>query len=190
MSARTSLPIGFMYTLGGQVFALLFSSRRLCIDRQHVVSRWCRYSVPSPQPCLLSGQAGMTLIETLIALATLAILISTTSVTLGSLAPKFNLDNGTRLTAMALHQAKMQAVTRGRSISVAFDSDGFSVFDTEEPTDVLSELDMPTGVSLTADGGVEFTAMGTATFPRSISVSNGPHYRLVSVGFTGEVQVQ
>ena len=161
-----------------------------CIARQHVVSRWRGYSVSRPQPCLLSSQAGVTLIETLIALATLAILISMTSVTLGSLAPKFNLDNGSRLTAMALHQAKMQAVTRGRSISVAFDSDGFSVFDTAEPTDVLSELDMPAGVSLTTNGDVEFTSLGTVIFPRSITVSNGQNYRIVSVGFTGEVQVQ
>ncbi len=132
----------------------------------------------------------MKMIQNLIALATLAILISMTSVTLGSLAPKFNLDNGSRLTAMALLQAKMQAVTRGRSISVAFDSDGFSVFDTAEPTDVLSELDMPAGVSLTTNGDVEFTSLGTVIFPRSITVSNGQNYRIVSVGFTGEVQVQ
>ncbi len=128
--------------------------------------------------------------EVLVTLAILAILISMTSVTLGSLAPKFNLDNGSRLTAMALLQAKMQAVTRGRSISVAFDSDGFSVFDTAEPTDVLSELDMPTGVSLTTNGDVVFTSLGSVTFPRSIAVSNGQNYRIVSVGFTGEVQVQ
>ncbi len=132
----------------------------------------------------------MTLIEILVAMATLVILISMTSVTLGSLAPKLNLDNGSRLTAMALHQAKMQAVMRGRSISVAFDSDGFLVFDTADPTDVLSELDMPAGVSLTTNGDVEFTSLGTAAFPRSITVSSGPNYRIVSVGFTGEVQIQ
>ncbi len=181
MSARTSLRIGFISTLGRRAFALLFSNRSMrigrcvdrCIARQHVVSRWCRYSVSGPQPYLLASQAGITLIETLITLATLAILISMTSVTLGSLAPKFNLDNGSGLTAMALHQAKMQVVMRGRSIAVAFDSDGFSVFDTADPTDVLSELDMPTGVSLTTDGDVEFTSLGTATFPHSITVSNG-----------------
>ncbi len=128
--------------------------------------------------------------EVLVTLAILAILISMTSVTLGNLAPKFNLDNGTRLTAMALLQAKMQAVTRGRSISVAFDSDGFSVFDTREPADVLSELDMPTGVSLTTNGDVVFTSLGSVTFPRSVTVSNGQNYRIVRVGFTGEVQVQ
>ena len=50
----------------------------------------------------------MTLIELMVALAMLGILLPMAAVSLGNLAPKFDLDNAARKTVMVLNQARVQ----------------------------------------------------------------------------------
>src|SRR2546425_12456145 len=63
-----------------------------------------------------AGEKGMTLIELMVALAMLGVLLPMAAVSLGSLAPKFDLDNAARKTVMVLNQARARGITRGHTV--------------------------------------------------------------------------
>ena len=138
----------------------------------------------------LAKETGLTLIEILVAIGILAILSATAAVGLGALAPKFNLDNGVRTVAMALHQARTQAITRGHTIEVTFDAAGFTITDATNGDEVVAEGEVPSGIVLSPSDLFSFTLLGTATAPQTVSVSNGDHSRSVSVGLIGEVMIE
>ncbi|MEW6300417.1 MAG: GspH/FimT family protein [Thermodesulfobacteriota bacterium] len=137
-----------------------------------------------------SNEKGLTVIEILVAIGILAILLATAAVGLGALAPKFNLDNGVRTVAMALHQARVQAITRGHTIEVVFDSTGFTITDATSEDEVIAGGEVSSGIVLSPSDVISFTPLGTAAAPQTVSVSNGDYSRSVSVGLTGEVVIE
>ncbi len=118
-----------------------------------------------------------------------AILISIATVSLGHLAPAFNLDNGTMTTAMVLKEARMQAISRGHTVTVAFEGNDFTVTDSIDGS-TLDQGSVPSSVSVEADGGVSFSALGVAVSPVTMTVSNSAGSRYVNVELIGEVQIQ
>ena len=69
---------------------------------------------------MLIEEKGFTLAEMLVTISVLGILLATTAVGLGTLAPQFDLDNAARKVAMVLNQGRVQAITRGHTTVVAF----------------------------------------------------------------------
>ena len=134
-----------------------------------------------------AGEKGMTLIELMVALAMLGILLPMAAVSLGSLAPKFDLDNAARKTVMVLNQARVQAITRGHTVVVTFGTDTFLITDN---TKHFPMGDLDTYITVSAEDDATFTPLGTVTIPVTVTVSNSEDSRDVSVGLTGEVQVQ
>ena len=135
------------------------------------------------------GEKGMTLIELMVALAMLGILLPMAAVSLGSLAPKFDLDNAARKTVMVLNQARVQAITRGHTVVVTFGTDTFLITDTTNH-ETVAEGEFPSYITVSAEDDATFTPLGTVTIPVTVTVSNSEDSRDVSVGLTGEVQVQ
>lgn len=133
------------------------------------------------------GEKGFTLAEMFVTISVLGILLAAAAVGLGTLAPQFDLDNGTRKVAMALNQGRVQAITRGHTIVVAFDTDAFTITDAGE---TIATDTFPPHISVSADGAASFTPLGTVTAPVIVTVSNSDHSRVVSVGLIGEVQIQ
>jgi type II secretion system protein H len=134
-------------------------------------------------------QQGFTAIEVLVAIGILGILAVFVGIGLGALAPKFDLDNGARRIAMALSQARIQAITRGHAMDISFDANSFAITDPDGGDEVLEEGELPSGVTVEATGTTTFTALGTVTAPFTATVSNDEGSRTVSVGLTGEVQI-
>jgi general secretion pathway protein H len=134
-------------------------------------------------------QQGFTAIEIVVAMGIFGILAAMTSIGLGALAPKFNLDNSARQVAMALSQARIQAITRGHAIDIAFDADSFAITDPADGDELLEEGELPSGITVDASDAVTFTPLGTTTAPLTVTVSNSDGSRAVSVGLTGEVQI-
>ena len=118
-----------------------------------------------------------------------AILISIATVSLGHLAPAFNLDNGTMTTAMVLKEARMQAISRGHTVTVDFEGNDFTVTDSVDGS-TLDQGSVPSSVSVEADGAVSFSALGVAASPVAMAVSNSAGSRYVNVELIGEVQIQ
>ena len=136
-----------------------------------------------------AGEKGMTLIELMVALAMLGILLPMAAVSLGSLAPKFDLDNAARKTVMVLNQARVQAITRGHTVVVTFGADTFLLTDITNH-ETVAEGEFPSDITISAEDDATFTPLGTVTVPVTVTVSNSENSRDVSVGLTGEVQVQ
>ncbi|MBI3304085.1 MAG: prepilin-type N-terminal cleavage/methylation domain-containing protein [Deltaproteobacteria bacterium] len=132
---------------------------------------------------------GFTVVETMVVIAILGILFSIATVVLGNLAPKFDLDNGARMTAMALNEARVQAIARGHNMVVSFGSNTFTITD-DVNNEVVAEGQLPLHLSLSAGDDSTFTPLGTVTAPLIVTVSNGDNSRDVSVGLIGEVQIQ
>ena len=135
---------------------------------------------------MLAEEKGFTLAEMLVAISTLGILLGAAVVGLGTLAPQFDLDNGTRKVAMALNQARVQAITRGHTIVVTFDTNDFTIADGDKR---IAKDTFPPHITVSPDS-VTFTPLGTVTAPVTVTVSNSDHSRAVSVGLIGEVQIQ
>jgi len=149
---------------------------------------------------VLAEEKGFTLAEMLVAISVLGILLAATAVGLGTLAPQFDLDNGTRKVAMALNQGRVQAITRGHTMVVTFGTNDCpagrvcftitdDVADERVATDQLP-LHITVSVVTPADGAATFTPLGTVTVPVAVTVSNSGHSRGVTVGLIGEVQIQ
>lgn len=118
-----------------------------------------------------------------------AVLISLAAVSLGRLAPAFNLDNGTMTTAMVLKEARMQAISRGHTVTVTFEDNDFTVTDSADGN-ILDRGAVPSSVSVAAGGAISFSSLGIAASPLTVTVSNSAGSRYVNVELIGEVQVQ
>lgn len=138
--------------------------------------------------CTTHDDTGMTVIELLVASVVFGMLALMAMVTLGSLVPKFNLDSGARLTAMGLIQARMQAISRGHTVT--FVTDTLTIIDTDNADEILAHVNLPSGITISAGSDATFTPLGIVPVPRTITVSNGDDSRDVRVGLTGEVQIQ
>jgi prepilin-type N-terminal cleavage/methylation domain-containing protein len=132
-------------------------------------------------------EKGFTLAEMLVTSSVLGILLAAAAVGLGTLAPQFDLDNAARKVAMALNQGRVQAITRGHTMVVAFDTNDFTITDGDE---TVATDQLPLHITVSADGDATFTPLGTVTAPVTVTVSNSDGSRIVSVGLIGEVQVQ
>ena len=139
-------------------------------------------------------EKGFTLTETLVAISVLGILMAAAAVGLGTLAPQFDLDNATRKVAMALNQGRVQAITRGHAMVVAFAADdegaiAFTITDNVDDETVATDT-FPPHITVSADSDTTFTPLGTVTAPVTVTVSNSDGSREVRVGLIGEVQIQ
>ncbi len=135
------------------------------------------------------AERGFTLVELMVTLGLGAILISLATLSLGHLAPAFNLDNGTMTTAMVLKEARMQAISRGHTVTVAFEDNDFTVTDSVDGS-TLDQGSVPSSVSVEAGGAVSFSPLGVAASPVTMAVSNSAGSRNVNVELIGEVQVE
>jgi hypothetical protein len=125
----------------------------------------------------------------MVALAILGILLPMTAASLGTLAPQFDLDNGARRTAMALNQARVQAITRGHTMVVTFGTNTLTITDNVNSKTVARDH-LPPDLRVSASAAATFTPLGTVAAPLTVTVSNSHNSRYVSVRLTGEVQVQ
>lgn len=130
------------------------------------------------------------MLELLVALSILSLLLVIATSTLGSLAPKFELDNTIRSVAMALSQARSQAVTKGHDVNVEFGAHSYEITDATDGDTVLAAGELSTLVIVTAEGSVTFTPLGMATAPLTVTASNDSYSRTVEIGMTGEVMIQ
>lgn len=138
---------------------------------------------------MLAEEKGFTLAEMLVTISVLGILSTAAAVGLGALAPQFDLDNAARKVAMALNQGRVQAITRGHTMVVAFGTNDFTITDAVAGETVATDT-FPPHITVSADGDATFTSLGTVTTPVTVTVSNSNHSRAVSVGLIGEVQIQ
>ena len=138
---------------------------------------------------MLAEEKGFTLAEMLVTISVLGILSTAAAVGLGTLAPQFDLDNAARKVAMALNQARVQAITRGHSIVVTFGTNDFTITDGVNAETVATDQ-LPPHITVSAGSVATFTPLGTVTTPVTVTVSNSDHSRGVSVGLIGEVQIQ
>ena len=129
------------------------------------------------------------MLEMLVAMGMFGILATAAGVGLGQMAPKFNLDNGARMMAMALTQARTLAITRGHIVEVTFDSHSFTITDTVAD-EVVAAGQLSTQITMAGDSAASFTPLGTVSTPLDITLSNGGETdRVVRVSLTGEVQI-
>jgi len=133
---------------------------------------------------------GFSVIELLVALSILSLLLGIAATTLGSLAPKFELDNTVRSVAMALNQGRSQAITRGHTVDVTFAAHSYEITDATDGDAVLATDALSTIVAVSASDVVTFTSLGMAAAPTTITVSNDSYSRNVEIGITGEVMIQ
>lgn len=133
---------------------------------------------------------GFSIIEILVAISILSLLLVIAATTLSELAPKFELDNTVRSVAMALNQARNQAITRGRLVNVTFGSHSYAITDATDGDAVLAMDELSTLAVVAAEDSVSFTPLGMSTAEVFITVSNASHSRTVKVGITGEVMLQ
>jgi prepilin-type N-terminal cleavage/methylation domain-containing protein len=139
-------------------------------------------------------EKGFTLAEMLVTSSVLGILLAAAAVGLGTLAPQFDLDNAAQKVAMALNQGRVQAITTGHTMVVAFNTndEGAVAFTiTDDVYDEIIATDIfPPHITVSADRNPTFTPLGTVTAPVTVTVSNSHGSRDISVGLIGEVQIQ
>jgi prepilin-type N-terminal cleavage/methylation domain-containing protein len=134
-------------------------------------------------------QRGFTVAEIMVAMGVFGILTASAVGSLGNLAPSFNLDSAAHITTMALNQARVQAITRGHNMVVTFGPNSFTI--TDEVNDkTVATGQLPPHITVSTANTPTFTPLGTAATPLTVTVSNGSNSRNVSVGLTGEVQLQ
>ena len=72
---------------------------------------------------------------------------------------------------------------------VTFGADTFLLTDITNH-ETVAEGEFPSDITISAEDDATFTPLGTVTVPVTVTVSNSENSRDVSVGLTGEVQVQ
>jgi hypothetical protein len=127
--------------------------------------------------------------EVVVALGMATVVVAVGSLSLGSLGAFFSLDNGSRSLAMALSQARVFAITRGRDVTVTFGSTSF-VAQTTGSTEPLISGELPSHVTLEATGAAAFSPLGTVATPVQITLDRSGETRHVHVRLTGEVEIQ
>jgi len=99
---------------------------------------------------MLTEEKGFTVAELLVAISMLGILLAAAAVGLGTLAPQFDVDNGTRQVGMVMSQARIQAITRGHRVVVAIGEEGATVTDDTEHKEIATQT-FPPHISITAN---------------------------------------
>lgn len=135
---------------------------------------------------------GYTLIELLTCLSTLTVLFAMGAPSLGTLSAAFSLDSSSRTVAMALAQARVAAITRGRAIDISFSAHGYEMVDPAlgEDGQIVSKGELPRHVTVTASGEASFSALGTVDAPLAVTLGAGGKTRIVRLGLSGEVVIE
>jgi len=135
------------------------------------------------------GQAGLSFAEAMVTLSLAGVLAGIGVVSLGSLTASFSLDNGSRTIAMALGQARVYAITRGRDVTVTFNSSHFVAHVAGMSQPVLSG-EVPSPVTMESTGAATFSPLGTVDAPVVVTLDRSGETRLVRVAFSGEVDIE
>jgi len=142
----------------------------------------------TPKQATRRSQRGFTLIEVLVAMAVFGILSSLAAITLGSLAPKFDLDNAARSAAMAMTRAKVQAITRGHATKITLEGGVFTTKD-EATGEYIGDGEFSSALTLSGTDEYVFSPLGTAS-AGPLTLSNGEHSRDIVVGLIGTVEIE
>ena len=135
------------------------------------------------------SEGGFSFAEVVVTLSMAGVLATIGALSLGSLSAAFSLDTGSRTVAMGLSQARVFAISRGRTITVTFGSSGFVVNDTQL-NQALMHGEVPPPLTMTANGVAAFSPLGTVSMPVVVTLDRAGETRLVRVGFTGEVEIE
>lgn len=147
---------------------------------------------PDRAPSTGTRQSGFSIIEVLWAMGTFGVLATVAGVSLGEVAPKFALDNGARMVAMALNQARTLSIMRGHIVDVSFKSHSFTITDTDEGAngEDVATGQLPAHLTMAVTGAASFTPLGTVSAPLAVTLSNdAAHDQVVRVSLTGEVHI-
>lgn len=106
------------------------------------------------------SQRGFSLLEILVVLSIAGILFGLSRSTLGALAPKFDLDNATRMTIAAINRAQVRAITRGSNTTLDFGTGSHS-FSIADPSGAVAVTDNLPGTITAYSSLVTFTPLGT-----------------------------
>jgi len=124
-----------------------------------------------------------------VTLSMAGVLIAIGALSLGSLSAAFSLDTGSRIVAMGFSQARVFAISRGRTTTVTFGSSSFVVRDTQLNKDLLRGQ-VPEPVTMEATGVAAFSPLGTVSSPVEVTLDRNGETRLVRVALTGEVELE
>lgn len=135
--------------------------------------------------------AGFTATEIVASLSAASVLAAIGVISLGTLSAVFSLDHGTRTVAMALSQARVNAISRGHVVTVTFGSSNFVARDTEvgDQGEIFLEGSVPHPVTMEASGQATFSALGTVANPVTVTLTRGGSTRQVQVALTGAVEI-
>jgi len=135
------------------------------------------------------SEGGFSFAEMVVTLSMAGVLAGIGALSLGSLAAAFSLDGGARTVAMGLSQARIFAITRGRTVTVTFGSSSFVTRDVAVDKQLMSGA-VPVPVTMEASGVVSFSPLGTVATPVVVTLDRNGETRLVSVGLTGEAEIE
>lgn len=136
-----------------------------------------------------SSEGGFSFAEMVVTLSMAGVLAGIGALSLGPLSAAFSLDTGSRTVAMGFSQARVFAISRGRTVNVTFGSGGFVVRDTQLNQDLM-HAEVPAPVTMEATGVASFSPLGSVSTPVVVTLDRNGKTRLVRVGFTGEVEIQ
>ena len=136
-----------------------------------------------------SWERGFSFAELMVMLSMAVILVSIGALSLGSLSAAFSLDSGCRTVAMAFSQERVFAISRARTVTVTFGSSSFVVRDTVLDKELLHGS-VPAPVTMQSDGVASFSPFGTAAAPVVVTLDRNGETRLVTVGLTGEAEIE
>ena len=134
-------------------------------------------------------EAGLSFAEAMVTLSLAGVIAGMGVVSLGSLTASFSLDNGSRTVAMGLNQARVFAITRGRDVTVSFNSSHF-VAHPAGSSETLVSGEVPSPVTMAATGAATFSPFGTVDNPIVVTLDRDGETRLVRVAFSGEVEIE
>ena len=132
---------------------------------------------------------GFSFAELVVTLSMAGVLCAIGALSLGTLSAAFSLDTGSRTVAMGLSQARVFAISRGRTVTVTFGSSNFVVTDTQL-NQALMHGSVPEPVTMEATSAAAFSPFGTVGTPVVVTLDRNGETRMVRVGFTGEVEIE
>ncbi len=132
---------------------------------------------------------GSTLMDLMASLSLMSILLGCGVLGLRAVAEAFSLDTGSRVLAMALTQARMYAIARGRVVRTTFGTHTYRVADTETD-EVLLAGDVPLFVTIASEGPVAFMPLGTVATPVEIVLRRHGAEQIVRIQLTGGIEVE
>jgi Tfp pilus assembly protein FimT len=132
---------------------------------------------------------GLSFSEAIVTLSLAGVVAGIGIVSLSSLTASFALDIGSRTVAMALNQARVFAITRGRNVTMTFSTSQF-VAHAAGSSEPLVAGDVPEPVTITTTGAATFSPLGTVANPVVVTLDRSGETRLVRVAFSGEVEIE